>query len=516
MRHSVAPFAIAAASSDGDILLRPRRRAGCTSLTSALHEWREEWRSGKASDDNPPWRVDFDSARNTVESRRAVRYLGALALHAAPFCAYVLLFGAVGPTYESAGTYAATKVASLILQLLGFLENTNFSLRNLPWIMAPGSILYSLVYIIDAHVTFSTGATGREARQRSEHGVGVSPLLAAVNAWAQVVAFNGDALWLTHTRVGWWCWCCSTAAASPPRSHRPPRSLVVRTLIFTFSVGVVAVFGLQFVRYDELVLRPLAASRPDLPWLRPLCCIAMRQLVGLAISLRIALYPIRSSKEQWLRVRGVVTAPFLLASVAGCATWTELHMLILQDALLFAFRVAGNLHLELRANPLRVSQQACRILAGRKGTFDVRTARVDALFAILAETVATTGMALGCMIGAATLLAVQGPLAPLPAYYLPLGAQSLLFLGLIALVECMQDVAVIALVARTTVLEPEEKRAVMERAYPPLPERAGAIVIAQASAAYIVYGFALYPTQTAFYARQLANQTSTMLSLVPK
>ena len=34
-------------------------------------------------------------------------------------------------------------------------------------------------------------------------------------------------------------------------------------------------------------------------------------------------------------------------------------------------------------------------------------------------------MALGCMAGAATLLVVQGPLAPLPAYYLPLGAQSL-------------------------------------------------------------------------------------------
>ena len=381
MRHSVAPFALSAAASDGDILLQPRRRACCTSVMAAIQEWREEWRSGKASDDNPLWRVDVDSARDTHVGHHAVRYLGALVLHAVPFCAYVLLFGALGPTYESAGIYAATKAASLVLQLLGFLENTNFSLRNLPWMLAPGSILYSLVWVLDAFVAFSSGATGQEAQQRSEHGVGVSAWLAAVNAWAQVVAFIGDALWITHTRVGWWCWCCCTGTAvSPTHSHRPlPRSLVVRTLVFVFSVGVIAVFGLQFVKYDELVLRPLAAERPDVPWLRPLCCIAMRQLVGFAISLRIALYPIRSSKEQWLRVRGVVMAPFLLASVAGCASWVELMLLVLQDGLLFSLRVTGFLHLQLHANPLRVSQQALRILAGRKWAFDVRTARVDAV-----------------------------------------------------------------------------------------------------------------------------------------
>ena len=79
----------------------------------------------------------------------------------------------------------------------------------------------------------------------------------------------------------------------------------------------------------------------------------------------------------------------------------------------------------------------------------------------------------------------------------------------------MQDVAVATLVARTTALEPDEKKTVLQRAYPPQPERAGAIVIAQASTAYVVYGFALYPTQTAFYARRVANQTS-LLSLVPK
>jgi hypothetical protein len=136
------------------------------------------------------------------------------------------------------------------------------------------------------------------------------------------------------------------------------------------------------------------------------------------------------------------------------------------------------------------------------------------LFSVLAETISTTGMTLGCMLGAATL-AIHGPLAPLPAYYLPLGVKSLLFLGSMAFVECVQDLSVATLVSRTAKLTPDEKRTVMERAYPPLPERVGAILIAQATAAYIVYGFVLYPMQTAYYVRLVSNGTQlSRLSLI--
>ena len=43
----------------------------------------------------------------------------------------------------------------------------------------------------------------------------------------------------------------------------------------------------------------------------------------------------------------------------------------------------------------------------------------------------------------------------------------------------------------------------IERAYPSVRKRIGAVLIAQAAAAYILQGFALYPLQTAFYMRNL-------------
>jgi hypothetical protein len=49
----------------------------------------------------------------------------------------------------------------------------------------------------------------------------------------------------------------------------------------------------------------------------------------------------------------------------------------------------------------------------------------------------------------------------------------------------------------------QDKNRVIERAYPSVRKRIGAVLIAQAAAAYILQGFALYPLQTAFYMRNL-------------
>jgi hypothetical protein len=82
-------------------------------------------------------------------------------------------------------------------------------------------------------------------------------------------------------------------------------------------------------------------------------------------------------------------------------------------------------------------------------------------------------------------------------------------MGLAVLSECAQDLGIVGVVACSRRLSDEEKHRVVERAYPALPRRVGAILVAQACAAYIVQGFVLYPLQTAFYVRMRTQSNLT-------
>jgi hypothetical protein len=72
--------------------------------------------------------------------------------------------------------------------------------------------------------------------------------------------------------------------------------------------------------------------------------------------------------------------------------------------------------------------------------------------------------------------------------------------------ELAQDLAIGYLVTSSTRMTTADKVRVLERAYPALPQRAAAILVAQAGGAYVVQGFAKYPLHTAFYMR--ANVTA--------
>jgi hypothetical protein len=103
-----------------------------------------------------------------------------------------------------------------------------------------------------------------------------------------------------------------------------------------------------------------------------------------------------------------------------------------------AVRCTNFLTLDHAASPVRALYSLTHTLARRKTPFDVAATRADALYAVLAETSATTGMALACLLGTLLLAAAQGAHAPLPAYFLPLGGTSALFMALAFLSELLQ------------------------------------------------------------------------------
>lgn len=476
------------------------------------------------------WRVSVASDRFVLLPVRLRRYLGAVLLQTIPFLVFATIFNLIGPPFESAAAFFTTKFTVILLCGGAAILSTNFSWRNVGWVYGWHAASYVIMWVTDGTITFYTGATGHEAQRRSQYPlyvVGMPAWQVAVQTGVGPLTWAANCLFFVHIRLGWrWCaprpwrWCRRTrvdgmdgrAPASQPAATQPgqrvPCSLVARTWALEFISGVITVVGTGFVKLDETWLRPFSSS---LGGVRPLILIGMRLSLGLLLSLYIALWPLRDAKEAWLRFRAVAMAPFFLAAVAGCASNKEFGWLLVQDLSVCALRTTLFLNLHHPCNPMRLLYTLQRHLAGRAGPLDVAALRSDALFSVLSETCATTGIMLGCILanGAVLLFSEQGMDAPMARYFVPVGSRSLLFMGLAVLSECAQDLGIVGVVACSRRLSDEEKHRVVERAYPALPRRVGAILVAQACAAYIVQGFVLYPLQTAFYVRMRTQSNLT-------
>jgi hypothetical protein len=133
-------------------------RRWCTTMHAAAEEWREEWRSGTSADPHPLWRIPTrpicDVSGMPTFRRRTLRYLAAVAMHGCPMLVFLLIFAAIGPTYESARAFVVSKSFALSLGLGSTLVWTNFSFRNLLWLYIPSAASFVAIWALDAYVSF--------------------------------------------------------------------------------------------------------------------------------------------------------------------------------------------------------------------------------------------------------------------------------------------------------------------------------------------------------------------------
>jgi hypothetical protein len=376
---------------------------------------------------------------------------------------------------------------------------TAFTLRGFWWAFVPIATFNSARWAGLGYLAFSNGDTGAAAYWRyTGH------------------AFERDSWqWTIADDAGWWCGlatalCVLLMRVSPCGTPRPSCALLLRSfVIFSIAYLLLTPVGSFFVKYDEIYLRPfshkmLCEGGRFALWLRPATCIAFRFTLGLLLSVTIVLWPLRSSKRDWIRVRAFMLAPFQLVAVAGCSGWHELGFYLLQDSLFCVLKCVSVATMPTsRASPHRLLLIGAHRLLRRSGEPNLATANVWALFALLIELVATSGTLLACMCASAILLGVQGSDSPIVRYFLPHGALSLSWMLIMVGNEMVQDLAITHwLLRRAKHLAPAEKRLVLQLVHPPpTREGVGRMMLAQVAAGFAVVGFAKYPINALAYVR---------------